>query len=95
MNIKIIKRYIINTNNIIDCFLINLVKREDIRGTLGLSNSLESLSRIFALLAGGLFTNVSGSYLPSLLGGVIVLLSLMIYTYYVIINKNKIVYVEK
>jgi len=82
-------------NVTINSFLTKLVKKEDIGGTLGLSNSLESLSRIFAPLAGGLFIDISGAYLPGLIGGVIVLLSLMLYSYYIVSNKNKIVYEEK
>ena len=82
-------------NVTINSFLTKLVKREDIGGTLGLSNSLESLSRIFAPLLGGLLIEISGAYLPGLVGGIIVLVSLMLYSYYVISKKDKIIYEEK
>lgn len=82
-------------NVTINSFLTKIIAKEDIGGTLGLSNSLESLSRIFAPLLGGFLIGISGAYLPGLVGGIIVLLSLMLYTYLIISNKKEIIYDEE
>lgn len=58
-------------NTVINTILTKSVTPQEIGGTLGISASLESLSRVIAPIVGGLLLDYSGTMAPGLLGFVI------------------------
>lgn len=67
-------------NTIINSALSKVVPIEEIGGTLGLSASLDSFTRIFSPAMGGWLIEVLGTWSPGLLGGIILVL-LVLFTW--------------
>jgi hypothetical protein len=61
-------------NTIINSALSKVVPIEEVGGTLGLSTSLDSFTRIFSPAAGGWLVEVLGTWAPGLLAGIILIL---------------------
>jgi DHA1 family tetracycline resistance protein-like MFS transporter len=72
-------------NTVLSSTLTKTVKEQEIGGILGLSASIESLTRVLAPALGGILLSDLGTWAPGVFGGV-VLLGLSIYVWNTILN---------
>ena len=77
-------------NTLLSSTLTKAVAPQEIGGILGISASIDSLTRVFAPALGGVLLSSLGTWAPGLFGA-IVLLGLSVYVWKTILNQNPII----